>query len=221
MKLAKFVLEIRFKEAGRPFNWRETLMQSIAGPIPIQQPQNRINEVIELTLTDQKAKIVLENTRLILGIESCDDTEELKRLVNKLIERVFNNVDWKKTLRTGIRTVWLESIEDTFENLVNKLKTKNFISNPITDSAADIAVSFTLVDGSNRINYNAGGMKKEEVAQRYTINTENIPNVALVTDVDYFSETEMNFSKNNIKDFVNTALIYSQNKANQTREINQ
>jgi hypothetical protein len=63
-------------------------------------------------------------------------------------------------------------------------------------------------------------MKKIEIGQRYGINTDTIPDVMLVADIDYVSTSEIYFNKNNVKCFVETALNYSMDKANETAKIN-
>lgn len=221
MQLVMFALEMRFKDSGRPFNWRQNLMQTIAGSAITEPTPNPINDVIEVELTNQKTKVVIETNRFAIGVEECNDIEQLKSLVCKLTEKVASSVDWHKTLRFGIRTIWAEDVNDTFDNLVKKIKDKSFISNPILDSSNDVALSFTLLDGKNKVNYNAGAMKKEELIQRYALKSQSLlPEISLVTDVDYFTLEEMDFKKNNVKSFFETALKYSDEKAKQTVSIN-
>jgi len=220
MNSQRFSLEIRFKDYGRPFNWRENLIRSITGSVEIKEAKVNIRDAIEIDLKNQNSKILIEQERLTIFSEHYLDIEQYKKFIDSVLERIVNNINWNKTSRIGIRAIWTYGVSDSYEDLVKKIKDNNFCKNTIVDESKDVALSLTFSDGKNEINYNSGVMSKKEIMQKYGISLENnAPDNCLVADVDYFSLNETTFNKKNLREFLDRALSYSKSKAEQTKDI--
>lgn len=222
MQLKRIVLEVRFKDIARSFNWRAQLAQGITGNASAPSLESPINEGLEINIAEGKTKVQIQSRRFALVIDDCSDRAEMKMVIDRVMQRVYNAVGWQTMLRIGVRTIWVEEFDGTLDALIRKLRERNFADNAIVNQATDVAVTLTLRDGENSVNYISGPMSKEELATKYSINDDNggvIPDVILVVDSDYSSATETSFSKNKVVNFFEKAVDYGKDIANKTHDV--
>lgn len=194
-------------------------MEAVAGKAPERQSVSPISESLQVNLKDENARIIIQAQKMSIFTDSCSDIDVLKKLVSKIVERT-SEIGWDTTLRIGIRTIWLEPSNLNFLELVKSLKEKNYVPNAIVNESIDLAISFTLKDGNNQINFISGPVTREEASLKYEIEKNTLPEVALAVDLDYFTLNEMKFSEINVAEFVTLALTYSKEKAELTQQIN-
>ena len=164
--------------------------------------------------------VFAEPRRFALNIEENMTADQLKGFINDMANKINNYLQWGQMQRIGVRTFWTKEVSD-FDKLVATSKDILFKENSLLNEATDVALPLTLVNGNEKINYNFGPMKKEQLIQQFLNfkNAENVPDVFAFIDTDYYGILDRNFSKNHFREFLNRAFEVSEKKVNETVSI--
>ena len=221
MKLVKIGINLLTEDRAKAFDWRAGLLKSIVGDQPEFATPNQpfLNEGVSVEIGNKKARLDLKANNASLVLDTSTDGLNPEDFINDIFGRIIQNTGWAKSQRIGLRTIWVEKTDMPFLELVKKIKNKNFVQNSITNEAVDIALSFTLKDEKNGINYNAGAMTNSEILQRFQVNlNENDAVGFLAVDLDYFSATPESLNIDSLKAFLKKGMEYGKVKAEETKK---
>ena len=179
---------------------------------------------MNIGITNKFATLVVEPKRWALTVGNITDQNEFRKFAKDAFNRITKAVNWGDGTRIGVKTIWVESVETPFDSLTNSLKEKLLKNNKLVEESVDIALPLTLVDGECKVNYIGGAVQKEEFLAKYggfedKQNASDLPQVAIVADIDYYSLKNNTFSLYFFESFLNKAVSYSESKANLTKSI--
>lgn len=219
MNPIRIITEIRYKDPAQQFTFVNGIIRAVGGTPP-QSNQLLFGGSVQIRLKDKKVMVFAEPRRFALNIEDDMTIDQLKIFINDIAVKINNHLQWGQMQRIGIRTFWAKEVGD-FDKLVVTSKDILFKQNSLVDEATDVALPLTLINGNEKINYNFGPMKKEQLVQQFLNfkDATNIPNVFAFIDTDYYGILDRNFSKNYFRDFLNRAFDISEKKVNETISI--
>jgi len=219
MNPIRTIIEIRYKDPAQQFTFISGIIRAVGGTPPAPS-QLLFGGSVQIRLKDKKIMVFAEPRRFALNIEENMTLDQLKGFINDMAGKINNHLQWGQMQRIGIRTFWIKEVSD-FDTLVTTSKGILFKENSLLNEATDVALPLTLINGSEKINYNFGPMKKEQLIQQ-PLNfkdVNNIPDVFAFIDTDYYGVLDRNFSKNYFRDFMNRAFEVSEKKVDDTLSI--
>ena len=195
------------------------MFKALTGTRPTQDVS--LNEGFELKIEDKKALLILEQRRWAVAVENTSNVEDVKKFLYELFTKIHSVINWGTGCRIGVRTVWVKEYVGTLENLVNKIKEEVYKNIPIVDSAKDIALNLSLSNREHKVNYILGPMEKKEPTHQYFQNKsfEELPNVFLLLDLDYFFVKNQIYTKKYFKEFVEEAMNFALIKSNESEGL--
>ncbi|MBI1803589.1 MAG: hypothetical protein HY033_02000 [Ignavibacteriae bacterium] len=220
MRPIRSILEIRYENPAKQFNFLRGLIQAIGGT-PKTGNELQIIQKVRIPINNRRISIHLEATRYAINIEEQLEEKELGKILLDLSEKINSQLQWGTALRIGLRMMWTKEVSD-FEKLVNLSKQKLFSDNSLVNESIDVAVPLTLLDGENRINYNYGAMKREELSiQGFEFETtmKDVSDFFAFIDVDYFALPNRTFSASYLRGFIGKAIPVAQKKLLTTLSI--
>lgn len=219
MNPIRTITEIRYKDPAQQFTFISGIIRAVGGTSPSPN-QLLFGGSVQIRLKDKKIMVFAEPRRFALNVEENMTTDQLKSFINDMAGKINNHLQWGQMQRIGIRTFWAKEVND-FDKLIATSKEILFKENSLLNKATDVAFPLTLVNGDEKINYNFGPMKKEQLIQQFLNfkDAENVPDAFAFIDTDYYGVFDRNFSKNYFREFLNRALEVSEEKVNETLSI--
>ena len=219
MNPIRTITEIRYKDPAQQFTFISGIIRAVGGNPPSSN-QLLFGGSVQIRLKEKRVMVFAEPRRFALNIEDNMTTDQLKNFINDMAMKVNNHLQWGQMQRIGIRTFWVKEVND-LDKLVSTSKDILFKENSLLDEAIDVALPLTLVNGDEKINYNFGPMKKQQLVQQFLNfkDAENIPDYFAFIDTDYYGVLDRNFSKNYFREFLNRAFEVSEKKVNETISI--
>jgi hypothetical protein len=222
MKLTNLILELRYGNVGRQFNWKEEFLKKITGKdhaaaSPI------VSEGFNIEIKDKKAVLEIEPKRLSISVfEPGDQIKICSDFFDSVLNKVTPSIGWLEGIRIGIRMVWAEEVVGDYDTLIDKIRNKVFVNNTLISSAKDVAIPLTLVDGDSSINFNAGLMKKDQFKNVYVnqrINAVDLPEIMAIIDIDYFMQSNKVFDSKFVRNFVEKGYEYGKIKMEEAKKL--
>lgn len=232
MKLFKLIFEIRYP-SSKPeiYRYREKIISAISKSKDDEIKLPNISEGFEFVIKQKNAKVVIENKRmgvdLILVGNYPNQSQYARDNILKIVKLINSQLQVSHIERIGVRSLWLHEVDTAFEVLVAKYKEHFYQTNAIIDASKDVALSLTLYDTDNRINYQSGPLSVEEYknvlkmnlqGQTMGVSTE-VSKPAVLVDYDYFSTKKQTYNDKFAISFVDKALEKTEETVNKTIEI--
>jgi hypothetical protein len=213
MRLHKLSVELRYQGSGKPFDWKSDLIRAIAGTTKkdhtIDKPAH-----IHVDIDKKGANILIEDDRWSLALNRIENADASQEFAVEIFNRIQEAIEWKKMTRMGIRTLWLDPVETSFPDLVEKIKLRHFIKGSLAQSAEDLSLAFSLRSGDNKINFLAGPVTDQEVISRYGVDPLDLSPVMFAVDIDYYSKDKIESEKNFFSEFMKKAISNGESQAN-------
>lgn len=219
MKLFKIIFEVRYPQ-NKPeiFNFREKIFSKIASG---NQKLPDLQDGFEFLLKDRHIKVVVDSKRFGMDIAFNNSipnpVQYGQNNIIKIIQLINSELSVKNVERIGIRTNWLQEVDISINELVNKFKDAFFKENEIIKSSKDVAIVLTLEDGRAQINYTAGPMDDKQALGILNSNLEQVGfskvekvKTSVFVDYDYFIDQKTEFSEDFYKNFVHRGIEESE-----------
>lgn len=228
MWLFKLIVEIRYNNS-KPniFTFRERILSKITADKNAVPP--KINDSIEVLVKNKLMKIVVASNRTAAEIVILKSIPNSRMYgqdnILKALTKIIPELNIATAERIGVRTQWINEVEMTTSELVNKFKDAFYDKkNKLIAKSEDITLNLTLSDSGNRINYIAAPFRKEELANFVKGNLSAVGHdtieptgeTAIFVDYDYFTEKTTKFSLENLKSFMRNAIGKSESCVNST-----
>ncbi len=218
MDLLSLIMEIRYRQ--RTLLVFDDKRQKIFKLITGKDPQNSPSDVIqgaEYRDEPTRTRVLLEENRFAAAVEE-DNIDEANKRLFEVIGNIYNEIDYQSNIinRIGVRTQWVSCWNESFASLLNRYKKVFYKPNSLLTKATDIAVHFTLIDESNKINFTTGPMKPQQGQTLLVFKNRNLPHDFIYTDVDYFCENVQTYDLEKIKQFITLSIKFGKDRASET-----
>jgi len=168
-----------------------------------------------LDINDEKTrtKVILNEEKIAIAVEH-DNIENAKQRLTEVLTYIYDHYSYSEKIisRIGLRTQWQEEWPSSFTKLVTKYKEIFYKKNIIVDSSIDVAVNLTLSDGSYRVNFVTGPMKKDQGEGLLIFKDRQLHHDFVFVDLDRMATSHKN-DLDNIVDFSEKSITYEIMKA--------
>jgi len=223
MEILSLILEIRFSDKTPLIieDKRQKLAELILGEPPKDKPSDapKIGMVVNHLKT--KTRVVVEESRLAIGVEQSDIKKAKKRL-EETLKIVYDQVSYKDSpvSRIGVRTLWVCPWNESFTSLLTSFRKAFYKDNSLLKQASDVGIALTFDDGQAKANYSCGPMKPIQGDGFLVFKGRQLPHDFTFVDVDkYKIEVQRTYDIGDIKKYIANAITYGMDKAKETENL--
>ena len=198
-----------FKEiTGKKTEVLDPAKSNVTGGFNFTDPQSKLTTIVEVN-------------RIAISTEIENNTQE--DVIKKSLKVLYSNFEYKELdiQRVGVRTMWVLPYSKSFTDLMTHYK-NNFYnsSNPLVSESTDVAVSLSLEDHDNKVNFNSGPMKPEQlktVFLKFGTNVE-LPHDFIFADIDRYT-TSLTNKETDLTNYIRDSIEYGSKKMLELEQI--
>lgn len=219
MRLVKVITELRFSGRLKLLKSYEELYSAVLGE-ELKQPEKWVAPSLNLRAKQKKMSTSLESERCAVDLEEVPNVGYCVQTISSIFKKVDDILGIPPLARVGVRSTWIEPVEETFADLLAIYKKSMLGSNILSERMSDVGLVLDFVDEGCKVSLTTGPMKAQQLKTQYlTFEQETIPNVFIFCDIDRATTNECKYSNKLLSEFIRRGLDYGGERAKMLIDI--
>jgi hypothetical protein len=213
MRLVKVITELRFSGRLKLLKLHEELHLAILGEEP-KQPERWLTPSLVVDAKQRKMRATLEPKRCAVGLEEVPNTGYCVRTISQIFKKVDNILEIPLLDRAGVKSMWIESFEGTFADLLAVYKKGMLGGNILSERASDVGAVLDFVDEDCKVSLTTGPMEAQQLKTQFlTFEAQSIPDVFMFIAVDRATTSQTKYSNKFLTEFIRQSLDCGEERA--------
>lgn len=184
MDLLQVTVELRHAKPLKLFRPYEELYRSLTG----KDLPEKVTPLpgFRLDIGDKLMEVVVDARRTAIVMGDVPNIGHCADAVGGVFRKTSEIAELPGLERLGIRSLWVQSSELQFSELMSLHKQVFYKTNVITEQATDIGAAFVSKDGECIVRLSFGPMEPEQLRTMLSFERRSLPEVGTFLDVDYY-----------------------------------
>lgn len=196
MRQVKAILELRYSQLPTVYDYKRKILESLTAKP--QKTTKALVEGIDLRISENKARIIVESNRIVVNIEQTN-LAKAQDFFMTIYDRADKFLHFSHIDQIGYRSLYVDDQTQPFNRLVDKYKLAFYKDSPLVIEANDVGIPLTYKTDDTRINFMSGPMLKEQLTGLLEYSIDGLDRVYFI-DIDII-KNDIDISRRVLKNY--------------------